>query len=338
MQDAPIPPRVPAVAIWTGEEVLFLGGDTDPCPASASCVTPTVAPLADGAALDPSTGAWRRIADAPIGFTFADAELVDDTVYVWAYGEPDRPGAPTAFLAYNLETDRWRRLELPPRAKEMGDLVVAGSRIVTNRGTDEGGSDRVAAYDLAGNEWTVLPDDPLTRGYARKLVWTDDDLQLLDHALPVDPTVDPPTDPPLRTAAFDFTAGSWRRLPDRTEYPSGAYTIDNDFAWPESDPELEAAWKTLEDPPAGQEDFGVGAFATALLTTTGAWYFRHSGWAYDAPQRTWFAIPPLEQGRGVEGRLYAGAGRDLVAFGGFDWTGDEIELLKDAWIWSRDAP
>lgn len=56
VQDAPIPPRVPAVAIWTGEEVLFLGGDTDPCPASASCVTPTVAPLADGAALDPSTG------------------------------------------------------------------------------------------------------------------------------------------------------------------------------------------------------------------------------------------------------------------------------------------
>ena len=219
----------------------------------------------------------------------------------------------------------------------MRDLVVAGSRIVTNRGTDEGGSDRVAAYDPAADEWTVLPDDPLTRGYARELVWTDDQLQLLDHELPVDPTVDPPTDPPLRTAAFDFATNSWRRLPDRTDFPSGAYTIENDFAWPESDPELEAAWDTLEDPPPGQEDYGGGAFATALVTAEQGWYFRHSGWAYDAPEQTWFAIPPLEEDPGVEGRLYAGADRELVAFGGFARTGDEIELLKDAWIWSRDA-
>ena len=95
----PSRPARAAVAVWTGAEVLFLGGDTEPCPASASCVTPTVTPLADGAALDPSTGTWRRIADAPVGFTFADAEVVGDTVYVWTYGEPDRPGAPTAFLA-----------------------------------------------------------------------------------------------------------------------------------------------------------------------------------------------------------------------------------------------
>lgn len=64
----PLSPRETPTGFWTGEEVVLVGGsDAPPCPPTAACTVPRVAPLADGAAYDPATGAWRAIADAPVG-------------------------------------------------------------------------------------------------------------------------------------------------------------------------------------------------------------------------------------------------------------------------------
>ena len=54
LASAPLAPRYSAVALWTGKEVLVLGG-----------TSPSASQYGDGAALDPGTGKWSHIA-APV--------------------------------------------------------------------------------------------------------------------------------------------------------------------------------------------------------------------------------------------------------------------------------
>src|SRR4051794_12982657 len=63
---APLSPRTTPVAAWTGTEALFLGGETgEVCPPNADCMKgPDLA--RDGAAYNPATGTWRKVADAPV--------------------------------------------------------------------------------------------------------------------------------------------------------------------------------------------------------------------------------------------------------------------------------
>jgi hypothetical protein len=79
----PLSPRHGATAIWTGSEVLIVGGDVaSPCPAGASCARRRE-PRRDGAAFDPGTGSWRTIAEAPTPIVAGLSEpvVVGDTVY-----------------------------------------------------------------------------------------------------------------------------------------------------------------------------------------------------------------------------------------------------------------
>lgn len=66
LPDPPIPPRATAVLVWTGAEMLVIGGDAFKCPRFAGCAGPDYAALSDGAAFNPATNRWRRIADAPL--------------------------------------------------------------------------------------------------------------------------------------------------------------------------------------------------------------------------------------------------------------------------------
>ena len=61
----PLSPRANAQAVWTGHEVVVVGGETEPCPPGADCA---ILPddLRDGAAYDPGTDRWHRIAQAPV--------------------------------------------------------------------------------------------------------------------------------------------------------------------------------------------------------------------------------------------------------------------------------
>ena len=69
LDDLPIPGRATAVTFWVDGELVVVGGDTFTCPAGADCVVPEDPTFADGAALDPSTGTWREIPDAPVPFS-----------------------------------------------------------------------------------------------------------------------------------------------------------------------------------------------------------------------------------------------------------------------------
>ena len=206
----PLAPREYPTGFWTGEEVILVGGsDAPPCPPNADCAAPSEPPLADGAAYDPEADTWRTIADAPVRFSWAQPLVVGSTAYLWIAGEPSRPQAPSAFLAYRIDEDRWEELDMPPGETGWYQLVAAGDRIVVVSGSDEEEERPDLVYDPSTSEWSELPADPFSPGFDRVAVWDGEELLLFDHDL-----ADLSGDAPLRGAAFDFGPGRWRVLDD----------------------------------------------------------------------------------------------------------------------------
>ena len=113
----PLSPRAAAIGVWTGAEVLVIGGEPEAwCPPGADCTPPEFTALVDGAAYDPATESWRDIADAPMPLSgYTSPVVVDDAVYLLAHGAFSRPGAEDGFLRYLVTEDRWERLPSPAR-------------------------------------------------------------------------------------------------------------------------------------------------------------------------------------------------------------------------------
>ncbi len=350
----PLSPRAGALGLWTGSEVLLIGGsDAAPCPPSASCVPPDVPPLADGAAFDPQTGTWRRIADSPVPFEWAQAVVIRKTAYLWIPGSPGRPNADSAFLTYHVRQDRWQELPLPANSDRFGGIVQAGDGIVAYAGTDEQGEQPDLVFDPAVGSWSELPPDPLSPSFDRSMAWSGEELLLFDHELVPNPGSEKPS--VTRAAALDLESGSWRRLPDSEILASGPWVIDDARLinpmlgsadggdtnnWGRNYPYggiLEPAsgrWSALPDPPDGEEDFASG-----VLTESLGHYFGHRGWILDAATDTWIQVPPLANDELVTDRTVVSAGADLLVFGGARWKAQSLDatLLNDAWIWSPRA-
>jgi hypothetical protein len=351
---SPLSPREGALGLWTGREVLLIGGsDARPCPPNASCVVPDVPPLADGAAFDPQTSAWRRIADSPVPFEWAQGIPVGTSAYLWIPGSPGRPKADAAFLAYHVEKNRWQRLPLPPGDPHLfHGIVQAGDRIVAYTHSDEQGEQPDYVFDPATESWSALPPDPLSPSFDRSMAWSGRELVLFDHELVPNPGSEKPA--VTRAAALDVDTGSWRRLPDSEILATGPWVVDEgrlvnpmlgaadggDNTWGRTYPYggiLEPAsgqWSTLPNPPDGEEDFGSG-----VLTKSAGHYFGYQGWILDTATGTWTEIQSLEPDELVTGRTAIAAGDDLLVFGGARWKEHDSEatLLDDAWIWSPGA-
>ncbi|MGH3022917.1 MAG: hypothetical protein ACRDNI_04605, partial [Gaiellaceae bacterium] len=217
----PLSPREFPTGFWTGSEIVLVGGShAPPCHPSASCRPPDTPPLADGAAYDPRTGSWRTIPDAPVGFAWAEKVALGSTAYLWIAGEPWRPEAPRAFLAYRFDGDRWEELPLPTHEGEEGwyHLANAGDRVVAYSSSDEERERPDFVFDPASETWSELPDDPFSSGFDRVLIWSGQELLLFDHEIVPNPGGD--GEPlPLRGAALDLRTDEWRILED----PDAAY-------------------------------------------------------------------------------------------------------------------
>ena len=321
---------------WTGDEVLLLGGsDAPPCPPNASCIEPTTPPLADGAAFDPATRTWRTIATAPVPFEWATVLQLGDVVYFAVPGSSGRPETRAAFLAYDLARDRWTDLPVPTGSELEGGLVAAGERVVFYPTGDEFGEHPDWIFDPATGEWTGLPDDPLPATYSRWMKQEDGKLVLRAQKAVPNPT----GDEPWFVTSLDFHSLEWSD-PKSEEPETRQFSMVPGIAPTESErAAVEAEWDTLSNPPAGQTDFGEGAFATALITDEDVYYFDYDGWAYDARVGDWLEIAPLEPDGAIEG-TYVPVGRDLLAFGGIEWHGDyglEGTFLNETWMWSPPA-
>lgn len=117
--EGPLSPRQGEMVVWTGREMLVIGGyDGPPCPPNADCVVGDL-PLTDGAAYDPVNNNWRSLADLPTLPEGVRAFWQDGTVVLLldrvARGEQKSESERT--WVYDLENDTWqlRRVTAEPR-------------------------------------------------------------------------------------------------------------------------------------------------------------------------------------------------------------------------------
>ena len=352
---APLSARAGGAALWTGREVLVVGGsDARPCPPNASCAVPTTPPLADGAAFDPRAGRWRRIADAPVPFDWAQGVVAGSTPYFWVPGGSGRPDAERAFLAYRIDEDRWERLPAPPGPRE-GDraIVAAGDRIVAYAVSDEQGEQPDLLFDPRSGSWRELPPDPNGPAFDRSMGWSGRELILFDHELVPNPGARAPS--LTRAAALDVDAGTWRRLPTSEILATGPWVLDHGRLinptlggadggevgnWGRTYPNggildpRSGAWSALPDPPRGQAEMEV--FAAGVLTDGGGQFSGFRGWVLDAAAATWLQVPPRASDEHTTGQLVGAAGDDLFVFGGARWdaANRDATLVADAAVWS----
>ena len=197
----PLSARVPATGVWTGTELVVLGGSDAPqCGWGADCFVPAN-PLADGAALELGTGEWRRLPDAPTAFATAQSVWTGRLVLVAAqttFLDPAR-----ALLALDPATDTWSMRAAPP-GDITGDPVWTGDQWI------------FPAVPGSG-DWHYLPDedrwergsaDPLGRLTERQLVWADGRLVAIGSRYE-----DHTTNGVYRAAVLDRVGTAWRELP-----------------------------------------------------------------------------------------------------------------------------
>lgn len=306
----PLPPTMMPQVGWTGTEVLVVGGsdtvvpdDTGGGPGPA---------VVGGAAYDPESDTWRRIADAPEPIEYYyRSTMVGDVMVVQSVHDDGRT---TAWLAYDASDDAWTALPDPPRpSQDMGWLTASDGRVVatTKRGD-------VMLLDVATATWSTIPGGaelvPGTRGMGCVAAGDGDDI----HVSGVDTTFTWDGDAWLATGV----EGCWRhwtgtRLVSDFEYFD---PVSEEFGPIAGAPDIE------NDPLP--DHITVYAASGPLM----ALY----GYAYDDRTMAWTPHgrpdSPVDGAAGAtwaDERLVVVGGRDLDA--GYD---GDAGLSDETWIWA----
>ena len=155
-----------AKAVWTGTEVVFWDVETADGETSATL------------ALDPSSGAWRRLDDSAYRPTCCGAWAWTERELV-VFGGGDRD-APTTVEGVALDpvTGAWRRIADAPIGVNLANAVWTGEEVIVvgselnDRNIAETGTAIALAYRPATDTWRRLPDPPLSP-QASEAVWFD---------------------------------------------------------------------------------------------------------------------------------------------------------------------
>ena len=146
---APIVGRLGPSAVWTGTEMIVWGGYAR---------SEDVGQKSDGAAYNPTTGAWRTIASSSPSVQGGAAVVwTGDEMVVWASNSPD---GPVGTAAYDPATDSWRRLSAGPLGKrESFSSVWTGNELIIVGGNlgDTLAKPVAAALDPQTGSWRLLP-------------------------------------------------------------------------------------------------------------------------------------------------------------------------------------
>lgn len=199
---SPLRARDQGVAVWTGSEVVIAGGsDTTPCSANTDCLV-ALAPLADGAAYNPVSDSWRRIADAPVPFVGGIATWTGTEVLLLAKRQD--LNTPDVLLAYDPKADRWAVRADPP-VDGVRSMAWTGDAWAGIAPQWRGGA-HAWRYRPALDAWEPIAPDPIGELSDRSLVWTGAHLVLLGSRYGPDPANG------FWEAAILQPDGSWRQV------------------------------------------------------------------------------------------------------------------------------
>lgn len=341
----PLSPRMGSLTGWTGSEVLVVAGrDGPPCYPSPGCVGQAGRPLRDGAAFDPETGSWRRLARAP-------APLWPDAPHVMA-GDSLVVGLRLGgWLRYDASEDSWRRIDVP--AGVPGPTTADQDTIFALDGR------RVWALDLATDGWSRIPADRLEPTLQGRALFASHAGLALSG---VDPSSTVAGEPVVQQV--DVWDGSrWNRLPPTRQveeftFGDGARLVG---VWPGGPDEgrvsagearysyggtldlATGAWEPLAPSPALTRDAfplagsmrASGRFEQDAPVHGGNWFFL-LGLAHDSETGQWWepGRPERDLDWGISG---VWAGDRLVTFGGYDEAAGFANpqgLSDAAWVWT----
>jgi N-acetylneuraminic acid mutarotase len=157
---SPLASRGGSVTVWTGKEMLVFGG-VGPGPAGSP---PGGVSYSDGAAYNPSTNTWRKLAPIPQslgGHLTASASYAVWTgkvMLAWGFSGP--VSGSLAAATYNPATNRWETGAIAPTAAPVfGNAFWTGKKMLVwgslGLGHLEGFS-----YDPTTRRWASLPASP----------------------------------------------------------------------------------------------------------------------------------------------------------------------------------
>jgi hypothetical protein len=133
------------ILVWTGRELIDWGGG---CCGDVS---------SDGAAYNPSTDSWRKIALPPVaGQQSPVGAWTGEELVIFPGRSPD--GKPVGGAAYNPATDTWRRIGLKPEPTGGAYAAWDGYEVLVAGGTRQGfgPSNAGLAYNPATNRFRRL--------------------------------------------------------------------------------------------------------------------------------------------------------------------------------------
>lgn len=198
---APLGARFAPALVWTGDRLVVWGGER----------LDDGALTADGAALEPRSGRWQPLPEAPLALRRPVAAWSGRELLVWG---PTAGGATVAGAALDPAAGRWRRLPAAPvRAADAVEGLWTGTELVI-WGRDGRRQPFAAAYDPAADGWRLLPAPPLSHPARAAAAWTGREVVLWGRPLRGHPR---PAAPPAG-AALDPAIGRWRLLPPAPGY------------------------------------------------------------------------------------------------------------------------
>lgn len=339
---APLSPRAAGLAVGIGTRALFVGGEiAHHCPPNAGCVR-SAEYAVDGAAFDPATGTWSRIADAPVPVaTYTPQAVVDHTLVIM--------GSDHTWHAYDMSEDTWRSLPDPPvRTWGSSEALTGGEGAVftlSRRG-------RIATLDLATNRWSTLPASPhQPRLELQSVQWSPSGLV----AIGVDSTAVSDGTKPSYLLAERYADGKWTRFA-RSDMVGGyvwswtgerlvspdTYCVDGGETnpYPRCIPMgglLDPSTGTWSELPAAPEGAPVDPQDPLLpdwaLTGEGKGRVLAGGLLYDDTTGAWSRLGAPEGFQSLIHVSAAVAGDSVIALGGIDWSNGDGKTTNQAWIW-----
>ncbi len=164
--------RAEGVVATVKGKIYFIGGRIPTSPQAAHISEH--ADTARGEVLDPRSGRWEPIADAPTARNSAAAAVIDDKIYVVGgrqmLKQPDgrqRPVNLATLEVYDPATNRWETRAALPQAQ--GGLAAAahGGKLYAFGGEQFVPASKVFAdawvYDPQTDRWSALPPMPTPR-------------------------------------------------------------------------------------------------------------------------------------------------------------------------------